>query len=129
MATRLFLGFSALLWLPYGLFCFFQPGYLAEAAGVASAGATGTTELRAMYGGLQTAIGALAGLALVRPALRTPALTMLLFLTAGLGLARLTGSFLDAEVSTYTGVALVFEFASAGVAAWLLSRGEVAVAA
>ena len=37
MATVIFLAISAALWLPYGLFCFANPGYLAEAAGVAAA--------------------------------------------------------------------------------------------
>ena len=37
-------------------------------AGVAATNATGTVELRAMYGGLQTAIGALALLAGLSPA-------------------------------------------------------------
>lgn len=31
---RIFLGLQALLWLPYGVFCFFQPAFLGEAAGV-----------------------------------------------------------------------------------------------
>jgi hypothetical protein len=60
MAARIFLAFSALLWLPYGVYCFFDPGFLAGAAGVVSQSPTASTELRAMYGGLQTAIGALA---------------------------------------------------------------------
>jgi hypothetical protein len=58
MAARIFLGLSALIWLPYGLLCFFQPAGLAESAGVTFTNATGATELRAMYGGLQAAIGA-----------------------------------------------------------------------
>ncbi len=35
LAIRLFLGFSALLWLPYGIYCFLQPNSLTEAAGPA----------------------------------------------------------------------------------------------
>jgi hypothetical protein len=50
---RIFFALTALVWLPYGIFCFFQPGYLAQAAGVTATSATGTIELRAMYGGLQ----------------------------------------------------------------------------
>jgi hypothetical protein len=66
MAARIFLGLSALVWLPYGIFCFFQPGYLGEAAGVTIGSTTGSIEIRAMYGGTQAAIGALATLALFR---------------------------------------------------------------
>ncbi len=124
MAARIFLGLSALVWFPYGVFCVFQPGYLAEAAGVVSQSATGTIELRAMYGGLQAALGALAGAAFFRAELRRPALLTLAFLTAGLFLARLVGVALDFQVSAYTAVALGFELSSLGIASWLLRRRE-----
>ena len=88
MTIRVFLWLSALGWLPYGLFCFFRPGYLAGAAGVAASTVTGTIELRAMYGGLQAAIGVLSLMAALRPQLRPAALTALLFLF-GAGASRL----------------------------------------
>ena len=55
MVDRIFLGLSALLWLAFGIGYFFVPGYLAgeDYAGVVAATATGKTELRAMYGGLE----------------------------------------------------------------------------
>ena len=34
MGSRIFLGLSALLWLPYGIFCLVQPSFLAGAAGI-----------------------------------------------------------------------------------------------
>ncbi len=122
MATRIFLGLSALLWLSYGLFCFFQPSYLAEAAGVAASSATGTIELRAMYGGLEAALGVLAGLALFRPQLLRPALVTLAFVCSGLFLARLLGAGLGRELSSYTAFGLAFELISAALAIWLLAR-------
>ena len=57
MGKRIFLLVSTLVWLPYGIYCFFAPGFLAGAAGVAALSPTGRTELRAMYGGLQAGIG------------------------------------------------------------------------
>ena len=122
MAARIFLGLSALLWLPYGLFCFFQPSYLAEVAGVAASSPTGIIELRAMYGGLEAALGVLAGLALFRPQLLRPALVTLAFVCSGLFLARLLGAGLGREVSTYTALGLAFELISAALAAWCLAR-------
>ena len=118
VAARIFLALSALIWLPYGLFCALQPGYLAEAAGVVATTPTGTTELRAMYGGLQAAIGCLRG------AVTRTALVALGTLAAGLGSARLLGLALDGGFSAYTGFGLGFEWTSALVARWLLRRGK-----
>ncbi len=122
MAARIFLAFSALLWLPYGLFCFFQPSYLAEVAGVAAISPTGPIELRAMYGGLEAALGALSAVAVFRPQLLRPALVALAFLCSGLFLARLLGAGLGQEVSSYTALGLAFELISAALASWLLAR-------
>jgi hypothetical protein len=126
--ARVFLAVSALVWLPYGIFCFFQPGYLAEAAGVAASSATGTIELRAMYGGLQAAIGALALYAALRPAWVHHALVALAFLTAGLFLSRFAGAVAAGELSGYTAFGLAFESTSAILAMWLVSRESAAAA-
>jgi hypothetical protein len=125
MAARIFLGLSALIWLPYGIFCFFSPEFLAGegSAGLVASTATGSTELRAMYGGLQVAIGALVGLAVFRPRLVQPALLMTAFLTTGLATARLTGALIDGGFSGYTFGGLGFEIVSACIAWWLLQRG------
>ena len=126
MAVRVFLSFSALLWLPYGLWCFFDPGFLAGAAGVAFQSPTGSTELRAMYGGLQAALGALALAGALRAGLRRPALVTLGFLASGLALARLGGVALDGAPSAYTIAGLGFEITTAGLAVFLLSRAPSA---
>jgi len=122
MAARIFLGLSALVWLPYGLFCLVQPSFLEGAAGVVAISATGTVELRAMYGGLQAGIGALCVAGCAAPAWRGHALVAVLFLTAGLGLARFAGAATGGGFSAYTAAALVLEFASAGLALALYRR-------
>ena len=109
--TRLFLAANVVLWLPYGLYCLASPGFLAEAAGVAATTPTGTTELRAMYGGLQAAIGLLALAAVLRRDLERTALTALAFLAGGLFTGRLFGAFADGGLSGYTVGALVLESA------------------
>lgn len=106
--------------MPYGIFCFFQPTFLEQLAGVGATSTTGTVELRAMYGGLQTAFGALALLGALRPAVLQPALLTTAFLCAGLGLFRLLGAIAAAEVSSYTAMGLVFEVGSAAIAVSLL---------
>jgi hypothetical protein len=81
-----------------------------------------------MYGGLQIAIGALAGLAALRANWVRPALLAIAFLTAGLGSARLLGVAIDGGVSSYTAMGLGFELTSAAVATLLLRRAAAPVA-
>lgn len=123
--VKAFLGFSALVWLPYGIYCFTTPSFLDGAAAIVAQSATGTTELRAMYGGLQAGIGLLCLVALLRPAFVRPAVVMLAFLTSGLFLTRLGGVVLDGGLSGYTAGGLFFELLSSGAAIVLLSRGDV----
>jgi hypothetical protein len=123
-ATKLFLGFSVLLWLPYGLFCTFVPGYLGEVAGVLGESPTGATEIRAMYGGLQAGIGSLCLFALIRPAQIRNALVTLCFLTGGLFVARFIGFLIDQSASGYTYGTLIFESANTLVAFLLLRSGD-----
>jgi hypothetical protein len=130
MATRVFLALSTLLWLPYGIYCLLRPESLADAAGVAFHSPTGSTELRAMYGGLEAALGVLAGLALLRPRMVRPALIAIGFLTSGLAAARLAGVALDGGFSSYTAMALGIEIPSALIAFGLLrGRGAAGSAA
>lgn len=126
--SRVFLGLSALLWLPYGVLCFLQPSLLERAAGVVATSPTGIVELRAMYGGLQVAIGGLCALGALSAAWRSHALVALAFLAAGLGLSRLVGALAGGGFSSYTAMALLIEFASASLA-WLLARKSRAWAA
>jgi hypothetical protein len=122
MAARVFLGLFGLLSVVYGLYCFARPLFLDEFAGVAASSTTGTVELRAMYGGLQTGFGVLALLGALRPALTHAALLATAVLCAGLGSFRLLGAIAAGEVSSYTGQGLVFELGATAVALWLLRR-------
>ena len=124
MGQKLFLGLSALLWFPYGLYCFFVPTALAEIAGVTSTSATGTTELRAMYGGLQAALGVLAFAGMQSASLTHAALITLATVTAGLGSTRLLGALTDGAWSAYTLMGLLFELGSVLWATALLRRGD-----
>ena len=128
MAARIFLALSALIWIPYGLACFFQPGSLADSAGVAFTSATGSTEIRAQYGGFTVALGALALAGAIRPALRRHALVALAVSCAGLGVARLLGVGMDGELSSYTGMALGLEFGTLALGVWLLRRASAQAA-
>lgn len=126
---RIFLGINVLVWLPYGIFCFFQPGYLNEAAGLAIGSATASTEVRAMYGGLQASIGCFALAALIRPELARSALLAIAFLSSGLAVGRLGGILADGGISGYTGGAVGFEILLACSSFYLLSGDSVEAAA
>ena len=119
-----FLAFETLVWLPYGLYLVFAPTFLANATegGVVMQNGAGITEIRAMYGGLQAALGTLCLLALLRDRYAQPALIAVAFLTTGLFVARLYGVSVDGGLSGYTTGALVFEGASASIAFFLVSR-------
>ena len=108
-ATRIFLMIQVAIWIPYGIYCALAPGYLDGAAGLAASTATGTTEIRAMYGGLQAGIGLFCLGALLRPDWVRAALLMLCFLTGGLALTRGFGLMIDGSSSGYTLGALAFE--------------------
>lgn len=122
MLTRGYLGFSALVWAGYGLYCFFTPTALADMNVIAATSATGTVEIRAMYGGVQTAFGLLALVALFRPAMVTPALITLAFATGGLFTARILGAVMAANFSGYTVGALVFEALATALSIYLLKK-------
>lgn len=122
MAVRVFLAAMAIIWLPYGLYCFLDPNALRTMAGLTATTPTALTELRAMYGGLQSAIGALCLAATVRPHLERPALIMLAALLPGLASARLLGLVVDGSWSSYTAMGLAFEITGALLTVALLRR-------
>lgn len=119
---RTFLVFLGLAFLPYGLWCLAAPGFLEQAAGVAATTPTATTEIRAMYGGLQAAFGLLMLAAVRDSRLDVAALACAAFLVPGLALSRLAGLAVDGGLSAYTGAALVFEFGSGALAVVRLRR-------
>jgi hypothetical protein len=119
MAARIFLAIFGLFSLPYGIFCFLKPGFLADFAGVSALSTTGTIELQAMYGGLQAGFGALALFGALRPAYAPTILLATAFQCAGLGTFRLMGALGASEFSAYTGQGIAFELGSTLIAFFL----------
>lgn len=109
MALRIFLFYLAVVWTPYGLYCLFFPEVLAGLAGVQATSATALTELRAMYGGVQIAVGLSALLGFFRVLYVDKVLFTQLVVVSGLVVARLLGALVAADWSAYTLGALVFE--------------------
>jgi hypothetical protein len=124
MATRLFMGVMGLMWVGYGLWCFINPLFLHEAAGIAYISATGNVDLRATYGGLQMAIGVLLLAGALRVALTRQMLVIYGVLCAGIGSARLVGALLESEWSGYTSFAVGFELGTVALVMLLLVLGR-----
>ncbi len=124
MASKIFLGANAFIFIGYGLACLASPSLVADNAGLAILNGDGSAELRAMYGGLQTAVGMLSLAALLRPELKRAVLFFYVFLFFGLASARMLGALMAAgDVGVYTWAALAFEAVWLGVAYALLVRG------
>ena len=107
-----FLGAQLAVWVGYGLFCLIAPGFVLDITGLSSESSRGIAEVRAMYGGLQTAVGVVALIGLRSTAWRPQMLTVLGILTLGLGIARLFGIVADGAADVYHSPAVVFEFAT-----------------
>jgi hypothetical protein len=125
MVARFFLGFQALIFIPYGLYCLVQPQMLADGAGLTGTTVTGIIELQTMYGGLQTAVGVLCALGAAVERYRGAALMALLFIFAGLAVPRVSLALMHGEFTGYTVFAMVFESVSLMFLLWLMViRGD-----
>jgi len=120
--ARIFLFVAGLMWLAYGIYMLMAPGALAATAGVGALNSTGTIELRAMYGGLEGAVGLLALWGAFAAGLRRAGLAALAFTCTGLGATRLVNAILAGEFSTYTKQGLCLEIPLSVIAIWLLVR-------
>jgi len=103
MHTRLLVLFfvlNGLLWFIWGIICLFTPeawsGAVIPGMEVFDLGeAVARTEVRAMYGGLQIAIGLLGLIAVFKPAHRATALLFFVLALSGLALSRLYGIMIE----------------------------------
>ena len=99
-ALLLFFALNALIWIPWGIICLITPqawsGEIIPGMVVYDLSEAGArTEVRAMYGGLQIAIGLLALIAILKPAHRATALLFYVMALSGLALSRMYGLFLE----------------------------------
>ena len=108
-----YLIFTVLVWLPWGLICTFDLASIEEIIGVSSAIAHGKSDIRAMYGGAQTAIGLMALLALFKPRYFPNVVFTLAFLASGLALSRSYGLWTDGGGDAYTWGVVSYEYFAA----------------
>jgi hypothetical protein len=101
-ALVLFLLLNSLVWIPWGIICLFIPeawsGQVIPGMTVFDLSqAVARTEVRAMYGGLQIAIGLLALIAIFKPRHQETALLFYVMALTGLALSRMYGLVLEGD--------------------------------
>ncbi|MBW2272905.1 MAG: DUF4345 family protein [Deltaproteobacteria bacterium] len=89
--SRIILAFTGCMFAVYGLMCLWDPATPAGYAGMELAQTSASTEVIAMYGGLQIGLGALLVAWAWQPHRVVPALVVILFCVGGLALGRSTG--------------------------------------
>jgi hypothetical protein len=128
---RIVLGLTGLLFAGYGLACLLRPDLPAGYAGIELLGASGATEVAAMYGGLQLAMGILFLRTAVRLENVVLGLIVLVTLVGGLAVGRAFGLMVHGP-SAYNVGAIVYEASTAvlGIVSMrLIARGAVTAAA
>ncbi len=120
--ARAYLCIAGVMWLVYGVYLLAAPQALAVTAGVAATSTTGLIELRAMYGGLEVAVGAFALAAAALPGMLRSGLLAMGLACAGLGVTRLLSALAAGEFSTYTRQGLALELTLTVLALWLFLR-------
>lgn len=107
--ARVFLILNGLILAGYGIYCTFNPMALAEFAGFGLDNNTAIIEVRAMYGGLEFAIGLLFILCGVRKDMIATGLLVTFFVFAGLAGARAYGLVVDGGDNGYNFAAIIYE--------------------
>ena len=120
-----YLILTTLVWLPWGVFCIFNLQGIESIIGVNAVNGNGQSDIRAMYGGVQTAIGLMAVLALFDRRYFPNLVFTLAIVGSCLALSRSYGLVVDGSATAYTFGVLGFEaFAGVSGILWLrvLSR-------
>lgn len=122
---KYYLIFNAIAFIPYGLMCFFNATLLLQLLGMQVASNTALIEFRAMYGGVQTALGLFALYCALQPAIMRTGLVALTLCYAGLSIGRASG-IMQFGNDGYNGPALIFEGVSLLICVLLLLRTRAA---
>lgn len=117
---RITLWLGGLGFLAFGLAFLIAPLETMAAAGLPLQGDLAATELRAFYGGLELALGALLIAADLRPGARRHGLILSLASFGGIGTARLLGIVLAGSATPLLWAALAIELTLAALSALAL---------
>tara|TARA_R110002072_G_scaffold284396_5_gene448754 strand:- start:97122 stop:97535 length:414 start_codon:yes stop_codon:yes gene_type:complete len=117
MLGKLVLGFSALVFISYGVVSFISPAIPAGFAGIVMSNGDAFAEIGSMYGGLQTGIGVFCLLAAVKQEYYRGGLAVLVIGVGALAIARLVSALVTPDpLTSYTWGALIYELATVLVA-------------
>ncbi len=118
MFAKLLLSISAIVFVTYGLVCFFAPEVPAGYAGLVMTNGDAYAEIGAMYGGLQTGFGVFCAIAALRNEYTRAGLLLLAICIGTLALGRLYSMLVGGNpVGFYTYGAFTYELATAVLAA------------
>ncbi len=107
------LGFSSLLFIGYGLACFYDPSIAASNAGLVMEGSSAFAEIGAMYGGLQMGFGLFCLIAVINSNYYRAGILALFIVIGFVGVTRLISQIVGSdEWTSYTVGALIYELAT-----------------
>jgi hypothetical protein len=100
---------AGLGFLGFGLWFVIDPIAPMQAMGITVSGVVAPTEIRAFYGGLEIALGLFLLIGSFKRDWRRPALWLVLFSNAGIGLTRLLALLMGGEWHSFFTYALIWE--------------------
>jgi len=111
MFGRIVLLITGILFASYGVWCLFDPEYVSATLELPGVTAQALTEIRAMYGGVQLALGVLFILAAFIGSWVRTFLWILLVLIGALAITRTFGAWLDHTFdNSYIQTVLIYEW-------------------
>ena len=118
MLGKIVLWATAIIFIGYGLVCFFDPQIPAAYSGLGFTNADSRIETAAMYGGFQAGLGLFCLIAALRPEYSKAGLLLIICAIGGLAITRGISFALTSDpVTSYTYGALGFEALTAILAA------------
>jgi len=122
MITRIFLAFTALTFVAFGLWSITDPVGMTARLGVAAGGVSGTFEMRGIYGGVSLGAAMLCALGAFRPRFEFPALCFIAAYMGGYIIGR-AASFAYGDTAMASNWQFAgFELVMFIAATWLVSR-------
>ena len=120
LLARSFLIFTGLVFAVYGAFCIISPQFVADTTGM-HASDVAITEIRAMYGGLELALGIFLLYCLRNEKEVETGILLMIFCFAGLATTRAIGLF-ETGGDSYNNSAFAYEFISFMMSIFALVR-------